>query len=360
MEFLFGGVRERRELRLSGVSGIINAPPVFGRLYTGADALSHSVPDGSVLCIFEPDLAMPSILLSRPCAVITSSPAVSSALLELLTSAHIPYLILNDIRTLDRAHSGKLALVDTKNGLLIIDPQLDTLNSYPQSAKLSELNETPLSPYLLKEKNGKGLLLNAEGAQKHGELFDLLTELAESPHAPPVTVELKLPKNGQERETFSESVEAIFRAAIYGSFSLLLSSYSSSADISAALGCMHEVFCSLEESGREFNGYIKKGLIIDSPLWLMRQSPMKKPDIICLDLEQLLPRLFGDSLNGLADLRSAEHELYGAWRHYADFFAPDCRLIAKHSPVYRELCDGFIVFSGISEVYTKPDGTLKI
>ena len=351
MGILFDGTRERRELRLSGVSGIINVPPVFGRLYMGSDAISPSVPDGSVLCIFESCFAIQSILLSSPCAVITSSAAVSSVLLDFLTSSRIPYLILNDLRSIDRAHQGKLALVDTKNGILIIDPQLDTLNLYPQSAKIPELNEMPSPLYLLKERNGEGLLLNADVAQSQGELFDLLTELAESPHALPLSVELKVPKTELERERFIECIEAIFRAAIYGSFSLLLSDFTCTSDVSSALACMHEVFCLLEDEGREFNGYIKKGLVIDSPLWLMRPSPMKKPDILCFDLDRLLSQLIGTPLEEISDLHSVEHELYSVWRHYSDFFAPDCRLIAKCSHTHREICDSFIVFSEISEVY---------
>ncbi len=352
-------ILKRRELRLFGVSGFNGAQLALGRLYPWSAEFEKHSPESSVIYISrsaDAARALSLLTLIRPSALILTPSAISAKLLGVLISASIPYLILKDTHLCLEAHKGRVALLDTKNDVLIIDPQIDTLNSYPLDESVqSRLEDERVffaRGYLLKERDEKALLLDAHAVSERGELFELLTELAESPYAPPVSIELPVPVNGRERESFCESVEAIFRAAIYGVFSVLLSGFNSEKDISVALACMHEVFCSLEENGREFNGYIKKGLVIDAPIWLMRPSPLKKPDLVCFDAEKLQNRLFGSEAFAFVNSSEAQNELYRAWEHYLSFFAPDCPMCAKlssHTP--HKSTEGFLSFAQIREIY---------
>ena len=95
---------------------------------------------------------------------------------------------------------------------------------------------------------------------------------------------------------FRSRIRAIYRASVWGQFSLLCSGAISSGDISEIAESLKDVFCELESEGREFNGFIKKGVIIDTPLLLYRFPSYARFDFLCIDLERICAMCTGKNL----------------------------------------------------------------
>ena len=98
----------------------------------------------------------------------------------------------------------------------------------------------------------------------------------------------------------------------------------------------------LEAEGREFNGYLPRGITISSPLWLMRPSPVTNPDFLILDLDSLLPSLFSLSVDSiLKKEKNLKKELFSVLERYFLTLAPRCELYIKTSHFLnsRLLCD---------------------
>ncbi len=121
-------------------------------------------------------------------------------------------------------------------------------------------------------------------------LFELLRDLGEEHSSIPFTVLLRYHPADRDGAFLHTQARALFRAAVYGRFSLLLGGILSNADVRQAMNEIHSAFCLLELEGREFNGYISKGILIDTPLSL-GITDTDGIDFICLDVSNL-SRLF--------------------------------------------------------------------
>ncbi len=306
--------RTQGELHFSGVSGPAGQATSFGKIYIWNKKYGGTPPDAAIVCLFDAESASSAaayMSLIHPSAVVMSSRAVSARLLSFLICAKIPYLILNDSLHFSQENECRVALLDTKRNLLIVNPQLQTLNAYSEEG-LSQNKNVELVPYrglsCRLSSSGAAMLIAEPDALPRSELFDSLCELAEANRARALIAELCIPRDEKQYESFCEYTEAIFRAAVYGHFSLMLCGGVTDSQIACALSALHRVFCRLEEDGREFNGYLKKGLVIDAPLCLLCPCPMENPDLLCFDLDRLLCRLFGCELKDITEEHTASLE----------------------------------------------------
>jgi hypothetical protein len=91
----------------------------------------------------------------------------------------------------------------------------------------------------------------------------------------------------------------------------------------------------LEAEGREFNGYIPRGITVSSPLWLMRSCPVTNPDFIILDTDLLIPSLFSLEANEVIKKEKAlKKELFPLIERYFTHFAPKCDVYIKSKSFY--------------------------
>lgn len=121
-------------------------------------------------------------------------------------------------------------------------------------------------------------------------LFEILRDLAEENASIPFTVLLRFDPTHHDSTKLRAQIRALFRAAVYGRFTLLLGGVLSDADMRCAIDEVHSAFCELESEEREFNGYIPKGILIDTPLSL-GITATDGIDFFCLDISKLF-RLF--------------------------------------------------------------------
>lgn len=351
--YLKNSLKRSDELHFSGICSINESSFVAGKVFIWRANMNAPVPETPIICSF--DSAASSelesfVCQSYPSALVISSSALSSRLLNIIVSAKIPYLILKDTPPILFSQDGKIALLDTKRNILIVNPALETLNAYPQSASEDSISTSLYGELrLIKEQKRNRFLLDAPYPI---ELFDSLTEASEKLGAPPITLILSVPRSKSEEELFCENTEALFRSAVYGDLSVMLKDYVTDTELSYAFSLMHKVFCRLQEEGREFNGYIKKGLLINSPSYLMRSIRLQRPDFLCFELDALLCRIFGCPSEHLIHSSDVRQTLRAIWERYLDCFAPECSFWLKSRELEEtELLRDFISFARIRDIY---------
>ncbi len=84
-----------------------------------------------------------------------------------------------------------------------------------------------------------------------------------------------------------EEIKAVYRAAVYGEISLLLGNVFNKENAETAKVAANLAFRELLEENHEFNGFIRKGIFIDTPLALLSHIPTEGFDFFCYDAEKL-------------------------------------------------------------------------
>ena len=334
------------ELHFFGVSGREDASFAAGRVFIWRTECD--VPELSIICILDEPSADACELISKtlPAAMVISTRALSAEIVELAANASIPYMIIKDPPSHIYRQDGKVALLDPARSILIVDPSLETLNRYPH---LSLEEEAAAEPRLIKEIVKDRFLLDDLPS---AELFEFLRDTSERLGAPPIAVMLDVPRSRREEDLFCENAEALFRAAVYGDLSVMLRGHVSDTEIAYSFSLMHKVFCQLQQEERDFNGYIKKGILISSPMDIMRRSRSFRPDFLCFDIDCLLSRIFGAPCARLMYSQDVKEALMAIWRRYLDDVAPECPFWVRSRELGEsELLRDFVSFARVRDVY---------
>ena len=233
------------------------------------------------------------------------------------TSDRMPQYPCITLSELPRDCNGKIALLDPKTQRLYVSPDIVTVNRYTALFTPSCNTDGKICHRLSDGKkilisvipddisdlsfDADGFILNPFGCSTNEEdLYSIYTDIAECAVGQAVEISLSV-KNDLEC-----SIRALLRSAVWGEVSLLFSDVLTEDGLTKALDGFHKVFCELEAEGREFNGYIQRGLRIDSPYLFSRASDLCGVDTFVYDAEglavslggnrQKLPRELTDSL----------------------------------------------------------------
>ena len=202
---------------------------------------------------------------------------------------------------LPEACNGKIALLDPSSATLFVSPDIATVNRYNKRLFRSIYDDErypiilpsgkKLRFFLTGEENGAccggdGILFDVERARlPEGELeftlYEALRDVAETATGFPITVATNAVF------PLSPTLRALFRSAVWGDFSLIFKSVLSAGEIREALRATHGIFCELESEGREFNGYIPKGVCVDTPFLLTERLDFGGIDLCCFNVEAI-------------------------------------------------------------------------
>lgn len=279
---------------------------------------------------------------------------------EYLHTCHIPILMISE---LPERCFGRVALLDPSSGRLFVSPDLETLSHY---ASFFDANEIFSSEAMNSETDGSCLcrMLDRTGQLRwlpngrwlmgrkpletddNGEerLYEQYCDIADAAAGSPVTVVLSLDRRKEPSESFRMQIRSIFRAAVYGRFSLLLEGFLTEKDWNDGLECIHRIFCELESEGREFNGYIPKGMLAARPIQLSPCFGKCRSDFVCLDAERMLTAMTGLPYRELSDFQTAEWNLLtrtiaDALRKNGESFRVLCREDLPQHLLVRGLCE---------------------
>ena len=82
-------------------------------------------------------------------------------------------------------------------------------------------------------------------------------------------------------------VYRIYSDSAFGQPSLLIRGIRNPREFREALAVCHQCYCELSEAKKEFNGYLPRGMMIDTPLALSASEPYRGCDFFCLDYDRL-------------------------------------------------------------------------
>lgn len=299
-----------------------------------------------------------SRLIGTPAAALCPC-GTPDVLLSALFERGLPYFLLPDSCALTHSLEGRLALLDARSGELIIDPQLETLcrytlgrESFANGGESIKKGRVCKDIAALSCLEGERVLCDCEDIGGRGELFEETAALVERLYGSPVTIAVKSASAvGEER--FCESVEAVLRAAVYGDVSLMLGGALSIRELEGDLSLFCDCFCRLLKEGREFDGYLPRGIFIDSPTLLLEAQSLPRCDFLCFDLGALSERLI-DERGKLGEERisKAMLDFWGAWREKNEAV---CRSRSIRALCKPSCASGFVwewcELMGVGEIY---------
>ena len=305
--------------------------------------------------------------------VICAEEMASQELLGKLSEQKMPYFLLGTAEELASDADGRIALIDFGQGRLIIDPTLDTLNRYSRTGADDHPSERSFKESVIGDRSvikdclhcnsrdGAGLLCGADDISSVGDFFEAILSLAESPSGGALCIRLSVPSRDDE-DAFCERIDVLFRSAVYGELSVMLEGYRSIADIERAIRLMYKSYCRLEDEGREINAALARGLMIDSPIWLIERRNLPRVDFLCFDFDRLCGSLLGISpVEAVCD-PSAVETLCKFWEDYrrANQLHERAELRAKSDRLFEsELFSDWVEFMGISEIYLPKGRSLQ-
>lgn len=281
---------------------------------------------------------------------------------SVLAAKGLPFFLLDEQGAIAPESDGRIALIDFSLGRLIIDPKLDTLDRYsnrrgmkllsrPSVKESAAVDPRTLSDLdLYRFRTDRGLLCGAEDIEYRGDFFELALALAEGSSQGGLCIGLPTAILEND-EVFCERADAIFRAAVYGELSVMLEGYLSLEDIERSFRLMNKSYCRLEGEGREINGYLARGVMIETPLQLWNTKSLPRLDFLCFDFDALCKNLLGERVALDARGQSALCEFWSEYR-YSGQMQEKTALRAKSSALFEnKFFFEWVDFMGVDEIY---------
>lgn len=266
---------------------------------------------------------------------------------------------------LPRGCVGKIALLDTVAGVLFVSPDLSTVTKYATKARgeahsaakslnsfySSEYGRINLLPYLKDEFNSSGEVgcIWEPSPESYNEeyLFEKYRDAAES--AP----WLALTVTSKSAEFRAEEIRAAMRSGVYGNISLLFGNIIFERQLTETLDLLCHAYCELELEGREFNGYLPRGLLINTPylLWLSRE--LRGLDFLVYDLPTLARLSISEQGEYPAEALSFLCQAVGETAKNRKDLSH--RMITEGTLLSAENCK-ILLSCGITDFYALPEG----
>ncbi len=206
----------------------------------------------------------------------------------------------------------KIAILDTAGGKLFVNPDLETINSYLSRKKskkarnvcfLSEYDGNARSVYTDGQLDGVVVRTECTRRDCEEELYEKLCDVADTHTGMQIVGWASF----SGRESFSCAVRAVYRAGVWGRFSLLCDGIYTPEQADECLSVIHREFCRLDAEGREFNGFIPKGICVATPLILLSSIKNRMIDFFCADFETLRRLLSGSTDKRVGEKQTAQY-----------------------------------------------------
>ena len=239
-------------------------------------------------------------------AVVFIGDRPSDALCAHAGARALPLLILGK---LGLAHDGRIAILDSRNATLFVDPDREILDRYARHLRLAaDRRLLSLLPALCPchtsipfAKEISPLFDRARMIMAHDherlcgppteeeELFECLRELAEAAVDVPLIFCIRVYDLHAERAltALQARFRALLRAAVYGSFSLALEGLCCAEQVKNAFSLWEQTICELSTEGREHDKNMPRGMIVESPLLLHGLRDCPPFDYLCIHGDRL-------------------------------------------------------------------------
>lgn len=265
---------------------------VAGRAERQYDMAKILLWDGcSELCETDLQNAVGAVILPSSCKKRLSQTARLAEFLRL------PSLLLDtETSCLPSILHGNIAILDSQKERLYVDPDLETINVFFGVSARKYRHDICILEECQKIKSclhdgiviGKQLPSDAD----EDKAYDFFCNAADENTGKIIVATVNFSKDHPER--LLSGIRAVYRAGVWGRFSLLCASVPSPESADRCISLMHTAFCQLDDEGREFNGFMPKGIEISTPLMLLCPPKHRMIDFFCVDYARLR-ELFTDS-----------------------------------------------------------------
>ena len=217
------------------------------------------------------------------------------ALKRIADICHVPAIEL-ECSLCNSDMTNKIAIIDVAMQRVYVDPDIETINRYFGSKHQNKSKD--ISVLVNDDKSTSecdGIVINeCDIAGKHEEtIYELLCDMADKNTGARIVVKVPFDTD----VGFVSYIRAVYRASVWGVFSLLCTGIYTPTDAKHCVSLIHSAFRELDSEGREFNGFIPKGVLVQTPLMLLEGPNHKILDHYCLDLSTLTS-LFCGGING--------------------------------------------------------------
>ncbi len=339
-------------IECSGVCYFNTAEAVTGRLcHTDTARAAHS--DIAQILLWNGKDELSDALLSSAVGVVfpndISENAIKSAS-RLARFCRLPALGVDLPSGLSR---DCIAILDSARSRLYVNPDLETINSYfgahareckPSTRALLETDRA----VSISGTQYRGLVTQRQGDADEQKYYEHLCELADTNTG----AELIAVANAADVDSFISDVRAIYRAGVWGRVSLLCTSVHTPKQADERVMMLHTVFRMLEGEGREFNGFIPKGLLVDAPLLLLSTPRHTVLDFFCVDFEKIRRLLTCSDDTGVGEAETVRYvEEFAKKAHGAALSLRGTESISKQT------LSSLIENISPSSIYSKADRT---
>ena len=198
-------------------------------------------------------------------------------------SEEIPTLCLYDCEeAAEELLSDKIAILDCQRGRLCVDPDVDVIRGYFEGISVGAAKKLLwiCTDGTVTVDGSDGVRIKVVGDED--EAYELLCDVADKNTGARIIAEIEY------GEGALECIKGIYRAAVWGRISLLCR-VRTPEEAENFFSLTHSAFCTLEKQGREFNGFISKGLAVYTPIMLLTE-PSRFADFFVIDCNSLLER----------------------------------------------------------------------
>ena len=283
-------------IEYSGKRATTARDTVTGKLLT-AKSLYSKKADGAAILIWDGECELSTELLDGAVGIVLPECLGSDKkrfAAHLAEFCHLPAICLSCPPPIEDAPSHhKIAILAPMQGKLFVDPDIETVSSYLCShphcinKRLSVLSTDAPAP------EGCDGIVIGKALERHNDeesAYECLCEIADKNTGVKLLTEIPL---GENTDIFSSRVSALYRAGVWGRFALLCTNIKTPQRALECVSLVESVFCRLDSSNREFNGYIPKGISVDTPILLLDPPKSRTLDFLCFDVPSLCKSFSG-------------------------------------------------------------------
>ncbi|MBO7310899.1 MAG: hypothetical protein J6U86_05845 [Clostridia bacterium] len=198
---------------------------------------------------------------------------------------------------------GSIAILDTKRQRLYVNPDFETVSGLLVTQKK---DKSMGAKYIYVSRgsadfcatNGFDGVAVGDGCTDAGVEYEHLCDIADVNTGNRI---IAFVGTDIEESLLISRIKSVYRAGVWGRFSLLFRDAFTPHDRERCVSAMHSAFRELDGEGREFNGFMPKGLLIQTPVMLFWREGLGNFDFYCLDIDKLTEGFCGGSRDKIGD-----------------------------------------------------------
>lgn len=189
--------------------------------------------------------------------------------------------------------SDKIGILDSSRGKLYVNPDLETICAlFGERRKRhgTGISRLAVCDGICAVPEGfEGLVVGYGLPDGTGEeaAYEYFCDIADKNTGAKIVASVPMGDGGA---AFVSRVRAVYRAGVWGRFSLLCSGVFTPEHTDRCISILHSAFRELDGEGREFDGFMRKGIVIETPIQLLARHRLRAFDFCCLDTDALVRR----------------------------------------------------------------------